>query len=103
MWLSDRLKEYIQAWQSRDRAGDLAPGTFTRVKLEPEIKALQSFGKRAYAAEMTRQRQIIDDHLGGACHPTSPLFQPTDRSFRHSKLLRGKYVSALLKYSPQFD
>lgn len=65
IWLSDRLLEYSLSWQARKTNGEISPSTFGKVKLEQEIKDLKSFGKRAYAAEMARQKQIIHDHLGG--------------------------------------
>jgi protein transport protein DSL1/ZW10 len=63
MWLSDRFREYAAEWNSRT---DLPPRTYGKVKLGPEIKALQSFGKRAYTNEMISQRTIINDLMGGA-------------------------------------
>jgi len=89
MWLCDRLKEYVYTstlstwnfwmmltwpcryaseWESRN---DLTPRAYGMVKLDPEIKVLQSFGKRAYTNEMTSQRTIVNDILGGESHSPS--------------------------------
>jgi len=62
MWLCDRFKEYASDWESRN---DLPPRAYGMVKLDPEVKALQSFGKRAYTNEMVAQRTIISDLMGG--------------------------------------
>ncbi len=35
------------------------------VKLESDIKVLESFGKRAYTNELVSQRTVINDLLGG--------------------------------------
>jgi centromere/kinetochore protein ZW10 len=43
MWLCDRLKTFASNWQARK---DLAPRAHGLVKLDPEIRALDSFGKR---------------------------------------------------------
>lgn len=51
-------------WEKRT---DLSPRAFGKVKLGPEIKNLESFGKRAYTNELTSQRTVITDLLGGEC------------------------------------
>ena len=43
----------------------MSPRAYGKVNLEPEIKVLLTFGKRAYTNEMNAQRTIITDLLGG--------------------------------------
>jgi centromere/kinetochore protein ZW10 len=62
IWLCDKLEEFQSEWIKRT---DLSPRAFGKVKLETEIKTLQSFGKRAYTTEMNTQRTVIGDLLGG--------------------------------------
>lgn len=61
MWLSDQLRSFTADWANRT---DLAPRAINLVKLTPEIKALESFGRRAYRNEMNTQRITINDLLG---------------------------------------
>ena len=62
MWLCDKLRDFASGWAQRN---DLAPRAYGMVKLDPEIKVLESFGKRAYTNELNAQRTIINDLLGG--------------------------------------
>jgi centromere/kinetochore protein ZW10 len=62
MWLRDKLAEFQSEWQKRN---DLSPRAYGKVRLETEIKNLESFGKRAYANELNAQRTVITDLLGG--------------------------------------
>ena len=62
VWLSEKLKEFSANWKNRD---DLPPRAFGMVRLDSEIKILESFGKRAYTNELNAQRTIINDLLGG--------------------------------------
>ena len=63
MWLSERFRDYLTEWNSRN---DLPARAFQMVKLEPEIKILASFGRRAYTSEMVQQRLMINDLLGSS-------------------------------------
>ena len=62
MWLSDRLQDFQEEWKQRK---DLPERSYGRVKLDPEIKTLQSFGKRAYTNELIAQRTTLKNFLGG--------------------------------------
>ena len=62
VWLSEKLRDFALEWKNRD---DLAPRAYGMVKLDPEIKILESFGKRAYTNELNAQRTIINDLLAG--------------------------------------
>ncbi|KAK8066689.1 hypothetical protein PG997_013436 [Apiospora hydei] len=62
-YLAERLSEFVTAWKSR---GDIEPRAVTMLRLDNEIKSLRSFATRAYASEMSTQRTILRDLLGGA-------------------------------------
>jgi centromere/kinetochore protein ZW10 len=62
MWLCDQLKDFAAKWQSRT---DIPPRARNLVKLDSEIKYLESFGKRSYKKEMDTQRTILGDLLAG--------------------------------------
>lgn len=61
-WLAEKLKEFVNTWNARD---DLTPRAYGMVRLDTEIKVLESFGKRAYTNELIAQRTIITDLLNG--------------------------------------
>jgi protein transport protein DSL1/ZW10 len=44
---------------------DLSPRASGKVRLDSEVELLQKFGKRAYGNEMSTQRIILNDLLGG--------------------------------------
>ncbi|KAK8040978.1 hypothetical protein PG994_013985 [Apiospora phragmitis] len=62
-YLAERLSEFVTAWKARD---DIEPRAVTMLRLDNEIKSLRSFAARAYASEMSTQRTILRDLLGGA-------------------------------------
>ncbi|KAH7033468.1 uncharacterized protein B0I36DRAFT_109508 [Microdochium trichocladiopsis] len=62
-YLSEELGKFTSAWKTRK---DLAPRAVTMLRLDNDIQTLQSFAARAYATEMTTQRTIIRDLLGGS-------------------------------------
>jgi hypothetical protein len=69
IWLCDKLEEFQLEW---DKRTDLTPRAYGKVKLDPEIKNIRSFGKRAYTNELNAQRTVITDLLGGKL-PRYPL------------------------------
>jgi hypothetical protein len=85
IWLCDKLREFQSEWEKRT---DLTSRAYGKVKLDPEIKNLESFGKRAYTNELTAQRTIVADLLGGECLSLLSLSLLTD--FRHPKLLPAR-------------
>ena len=44
---------------------DLSPRASGKVRLDSEADMLEKFGKRAYGNEMSTQRTILNDLLGG--------------------------------------
>ncbi|KAF4626360.1 hypothetical protein G7Y89_g11800 [Cudoniella acicularis] len=93
MWLSDQLRDFASEWKQRK---DLSDRAYGMVKLDPEIKALESFGKRAYTNELITQRTIIKDLLGG----TQNFLQQDKSELEHGikviiKLTRDKAAAWL--------
>lgn len=68
--LSDKLQEFLKSHVESDKSSvlpkQLQPSTRLKAKLDEDIKAIDTFGKRAYGREMEAQRQIIRDHLEDA-------------------------------------
>ncbi|KAI1437496.1 hypothetical protein GGR50DRAFT_645355 [Xylaria sp. CBS 124048] len=62
-YLSEQVAEIVNKWKVRD---DLAPRAKTMLRLDNDVKALQSFAARAYASEMTTYRTILRNLLGGS-------------------------------------
>lgn len=62
-YLSECLTDLASNWKVRD---DLAPRAITMLRLDNDITTLQSFASRAYASEMSTQRTILRDLLGGS-------------------------------------
>ncbi|KAL7625179.1 ribosome biogenesis protein ytm1 [Parahypoxylon ruwenzoriense] len=62
-YLSERLSDLSKNWKTRE---ELAPRAIAMLRLDNDIKALQSFATRAYASEMSTQRTVLRDLLGGS-------------------------------------
>ncbi|KAJ8109064.1 hypothetical protein ONZ43_g6243 [Nemania bipapillata] len=62
-YLSERLSEITNDWKARD---DLVPRAKSMLRLDNDVKALQSFATRAYSSEMATCRTILRDLLGGS-------------------------------------
>ena len=62
MHLSERLGEFAESWQARQ---DLSKQARGMLRLKEDVKSLQSFANRAYSTELTTQRTVIRDLLGG--------------------------------------
>ena len=63
MYLAERLTELSSAWKARE---DLTPRARNMLRVDNDIKTLQGFANRSYAAEMNVQKTILRDLLGGA-------------------------------------
>ncbi|ETS79862.1 hypothetical protein PFICI_07391 [Pestalotiopsis fici W106-1] len=61
-YLSERLAEATATWKARE---DLSARAINMLRLDNDIKMLKSFAARAYSTEMTTQRTIVRDLLGG--------------------------------------
>ena len=66
--LSDQLRSFLREQTQKDELSNLRPNakSSAKLKLEADIKALDSFGRRAYGQEMESQRTILRDLLDGA-------------------------------------
>ncbi|KAI9735790.1 MAG: hypothetical protein M1818_006399 [Claussenomyces sp. TS43310] len=62
MWLAEQLRSYLDARKAREDLPQQARG---KIKLENDIVAIEIFGRRAYGNEMSTQRTILNDLLGG--------------------------------------
>lgn len=62
IWLADQLRQFSKDWEVRK---DLNERVYGRLKLDPEVKVLESFGKRAYTNELISQRTALTDFLAG--------------------------------------
>ncbi|KAK0720343.1 hypothetical protein B0H67DRAFT_643608 [Lasiosphaeris hirsuta] len=62
IYLSQQLKEYAEAWRKRD---DITARAQNMLRLDMDIKSLQSFANRAYSNEMNIQKRVLRDMLGG--------------------------------------
>ena len=77
--LSDQLRSFLHEQTQKDEHSDLRPNArpSSRLKLEADIKTLDSFSRRAYGQEMESQRTILRDLLDGAqgfANCTTPPF-----------------------------
>ncbi|KAM5344837.1 hypothetical protein ACJ41O_010699 [Fusarium nematophilum] len=63
MYLAEKLSEFAEGWKRRE---DLTPRARNMLRLDNDIKSLQSFANRSYANEMNIQKTILRDLLGGA-------------------------------------
>ncbi|GAB7357781.1 hypothetical protein MBLNU459_g0429t1 [Dothideomycetes sp. NU459] len=66
--LAEQLRAFVDQQTAKDASSDVAPNMrpSARLRLDNDLKALDSFAKRAYSAEMESQRTIIRDMLDGA-------------------------------------
>ncbi|TQV90902.1 centromere kinetochore protein [Cordyceps javanica] len=61
MYLAEKLGEFSANWKERE---DVTPRAKVMLRLDNDIKTLQGFANRSYAAEMTIQRTVLQDLLG---------------------------------------
>lgn len=75
MHLSDLLKDFSATWSQRT---DLGPRAKGKVRLDGEVQSLLKFSRAAYGREMSTQRTIITDLLGGAQSFLNQGGEPSD-------------------------
>ncbi|PKS05310.1 hypothetical protein jhhlp_008683 [Lomentospora prolificans] len=63
VYLAEKLAEFSQEWKARE---DLTPRARNMLRIDNEVKNLQNFANRAYSAEMSTQKTVVRDLLGGA-------------------------------------
>ncbi|CAG8957033.1 hypothetical protein HYFRA_00012514 [Hymenoscyphus fraxineus] len=86
MWLADQLRQFSKDWAERK---DLNDRIYGKLKLDPEIKVLESFGKRAYTNELISQRTALTDFLAGPQN----FFQQDKSEIEHG----AKVVARLIR------
>jgi centromere/kinetochore protein ZW10 len=66
--LADQIRSFVNKQAEKDASSTLPAHLrpSSRLRLDNDIKALETFAKRAYSAEMESQRTIIRDMLDGA-------------------------------------
>ncbi|KFY26992.1 hypothetical protein V493_03754 [Pseudogymnoascus sp. VKM F-4281 (FW-2241)] len=75
MHLSDLFKDFSATWAQRT---DLGPRAKGKVRLDGEVQSLLKFSRAAYGREMSTQRTIITDLLGGAQSFLNQGGEPSD-------------------------
>ncbi|KAI8960574.1 hypothetical protein F5Y11DRAFT_329475 [Daldinia sp. FL1419] len=100
-YLSERLLDLSKHWKDRE---DITPRAVTMLRLDNDIKALQSFATRAYSSEMSTQRTILRDLLGGSQNllqqdglATSDLEAQVDSATGHVRALAATWSTILSK------
>ncbi|KAK3077095.1 hypothetical protein LTS18_011223 [Coniosporium uncinatum] len=76
--LSEELNSFLEAQVEKDGMSGLPSNKLpsARLRLDPDIKSLESYGKRAYGREMESQRTILRDLMDGAQGFTSVSTPP---------------------------
>ncbi|KAI0401342.1 hypothetical protein F4802DRAFT_434327 [Xylaria palmicola] len=62
-YLSEQLLDITNSWKARN---DLLPRAKSMLRLDNDLKALQSFASRAYSSEMATSRTVLRDLIGGS-------------------------------------
>ncbi|KAF4463103.1 Centromere kinetochore zw10 like [Fusarium albosuccineum] len=63
MYLAEKLSEFSAGWKKRE---NLTPRARNMLRLDNDIKSLQSFANRSYSSEMNIQKTVLRDLLGGS-------------------------------------
>jgi centromere/kinetochore protein ZW10 len=74
IYLAEQLAEFAAAWKQRDDIGTRAPNM---LRLDNDIKSLRAFATRAYTNELSIQKTVLRDLLGGKQAPPSTHPQST--------------------------
>ncbi|KAI1089133.1 hypothetical protein F5B19DRAFT_386628 [Rostrohypoxylon terebratum] len=100
-YLSERLSDLSKTWKARS---DLTPRAITMLRLDNDIKALQSFANRAYTSEISTQKTILRDLLGGSQNllqqdglGASDLEAQVDSATGHVRALAATWSTILSK------
>ncbi|KAI1376634.1 hypothetical protein F4677DRAFT_419099 [Hypoxylon crocopeplum] len=100
-YLSERLSDAAKNWKTRE---DLTPRAIAMLRLDNDVKALQSFATRAYASEMSAQRTVLRDLLGGSQNllqqdglGTSDMEAQVDSATGHIRALATTWSTILSK------
>ncbi|KAI1496795.1 hypothetical protein F5X99DRAFT_421857 [Biscogniauxia marginata] len=100
-YLSERLSDLSKHWKARD---DIVPRAVAMLRLDNDINTLLSFAARAYASEMSTQRTVIRDLLGGSQNllqqdglGSSDLESQVDNATGHVRALAATWSGILSK------
>ncbi|ODA79154.1 hypothetical protein RJ55_04746 [Drechmeria coniospora] len=63
MYIAEKLSEFAASWKDRE---DLTRRARSMLRLDNDIKTLQSFANRSYGNEMNIQKTVLQDLLGGS-------------------------------------
>ncbi|KAL6879107.1 hypothetical protein J3F83DRAFT_725084 [Trichoderma novae-zelandiae] len=63
MYLAEKLSDFSLAWKQRE---DLTPRARSMLRIDNDIRTLKSFANRSYSNEMSLQKTILQDLLGGS-------------------------------------
>ncbi|KAG7132857.1 Centromere/kinetochore protein zw10 like [Verticillium longisporum] len=62
MYLAERLSEVGERWKARD---DVTPRARNMLRIDNDVKGLQGFANRAYTGELSTQKTVLGDLVGG--------------------------------------
>ncbi|KAK7432380.1 ribosome biogenesis protein ytm1 [Neonectria magnoliae] len=62
-YLAEKLSEFSETWKKRE---DLSSRAKNMLRLDNDIKSLQSFANRSYSSEMNIQKTVLRDLIGGS-------------------------------------
>ncbi|KAL7937277.1 hypothetical protein V8C35DRAFT_295239 [Trichoderma chlorosporum] len=63
MYLSEKLSDFSLEWKQRE---DLTPRARSMLRIDNDVRTLKSFANRSYSNEMSLQKTILQDLLGGS-------------------------------------
>ncbi|KAL6875537.1 hypothetical protein HDV57DRAFT_503400 [Trichoderma longibrachiatum] len=63
MYLSEKLSDFSAAWKQRE---DLTPRARSMLRIDNDVRTLKSFAIRSYSNEMSLQKTILQDLMGGS-------------------------------------
>ncbi|KAI6089586.1 hypothetical protein F4821DRAFT_231361 [Hypoxylon rubiginosum] len=100
-YLAERLADVAKDWKARE---DLTPRAIAMLRLDNDIKALQSFATRAYSSEMATQRTVLRDLMGGSQNllqqdglETADLEAQVDNAIIHTRSIADTWSAILSK------
>ncbi|RFU77176.1 hypothetical protein TARUN_5084 [Trichoderma arundinaceum] len=63
MYLAEKLSDFSLTWKQRE---DLTPRARSMLRIDNDVRTLKSFANRSYSNEMSLQKTILQDLLGGS-------------------------------------
>ncbi|KAL6902458.1 hypothetical protein GGI43DRAFT_340097 [Trichoderma evansii] len=63
MYLAEKLSDFSLAWKQRE---ELTPRARSMLRIDNDVRTLRSFANRSYGNEMSLQKTILHDLLGGS-------------------------------------